>query len=166
MRQMVARHVVRGVVWAGGGGLHACVRAGSGDGVSLGGRGRGGSRSCALVGAVGGWGLVGVSEWCVGFQARGGGGGVGTAGVGGGVGWCCAAWSFGRPAGSCGWCLCALCGSCGPFLATAPRWVWSGFAGGAAVGTRWAAAGTYDFIRDNVPKLFKHRNLHKHDGMG
>ena len=64
MRRLVVRGVIRGggVGW---GGWSSLLRVGSGDGVSLGGRGRGDSRWCVSAGAsqsIGWWGLPRVAS--------------------------------------------------------------------------------------------------------
>ena len=75
MRRLVVRAVMGGVVWVGGG-WPLLSRVGSGDGVSLGGRGRGDSRWC-IGGGIAINRLVGVSAWCVCGLISGGGGGGG-----------------------------------------------------------------------------------------
>ena len=88
----------------GEGGWLSLLCAGAGDGVSLGGRGRGGSRTCPSAGGQSG------RSWCSG--PLGGGGHVGVPLLGRGV--------FSRflLVG----CVCASGGSCDPRLAAVSRW--------------------------------------------
>ena len=80
MQRLVVRAVMGGPVWVGGG-WSSLSRVGSGDGASLGGRGRADSRWCVSAGAspsIGWWGPPrGASvAWS---RGGGGGGGVGVA---------------------------------------------------------------------------------------
>ena len=92
MRRLVVQCVARGVVWVGGG-WSLSSRAGSGEGVSLGGRGRGDSWWCVSAGTGGGGGSWGSPRHASVVCSRGGGGGGDGVGVallvagGVGLGW-------------------------------------------------------------------------------